>query len=269
MIPNLSNLSANNLESNLSTWYSSMSLFILSMRSNTATFAIETGTGCELEGKATVSPVDVICEVVDTASGGEKVFGFGGLLEKNDRGSVIPNPSSVTVLGHVEWSKAGCRFSVYWAIRCAVEAMRKLLPSLDSIFYVDTVRVTLTHKDLDDEEFVNSLRKEWNDIESAEQAMALMEPAFYRFAYYERLGFRFQDQNSEQRNEICKRNADRLFKMSVAARSSDAEAIEVWKALFEGEVVNSWDVWREASRDVSIVFEGDLMQIAGKKEHEI
>lgn len=102
---------------------------------------------------------------------------------------------------------------MYWAIRCAVEAMQKVLPSVTSIWYVDHVLLTMVHPRLDEDCFVDSLRQQWNDLESAEEAMTLMEPAFYRFGYYERLGFQFQDQTAEQRTKLAKRNANLLFEM--------------------------------------------------------
>lgn len=261
-LPNLSALNTHNLGSDVSGVLSTLNSLYSYLRYRSATFQVDSKTGCKLEATVMLRPSGLYtCITVDIASG-ERILGFGGNLEVDDGGYPILNPSSLSTMGGIEWQKAGCRHTVWWAIVCAVGAMNRMFPSVKSITYTDQARVGITDPSLHEDAFVNGIQEKWNTIKSSGDALKLMKPAFYRFEYYTRLGFEFVDQNASQRTEAMKKNADRLFQMCRAARTGDAEAKDAWANLFLGHDVNSWNVWQEAALNVVPVFRGDLVNIA-------
>ena len=235
-------------------------------------FHLNSETGCKLKGIAHVSPnPDGRTYSLQASVKGTSVHPNMG-FESN---SFVP--PTVYVQGNEVWRKEPCAYSMHWVIQAIVKAIQQEMPAIKSIMYTD---IATFNREGIHKMHPETLRKAWLNVSSEEEIRKLIAPHFYRFRYYERLGFEFASPwRLELENETM--TLIKMFKEAKAAKAErDAqivqeqskglsEAEQAWNNLFEGSVVGLswpmfWPLFMNHLVKVGNVFRGDLVEIANR-----
>ena len=234
-----------------------------------STANLNSGTGCSLTATAnleadTEGSYALRCLVTDQY--GRRVFSFKSKQRFQNR----PEGVTIYATGTEEWRGAPCAYSMYWAIKVAVEAVQKEMPNIESIIYSDVAVLLRAGKyTLNPSGITTRLRKLWKTAETLAHIKECLEPHLYRLSYYEKLGFEFDD--PAWRKTIDAIAVD-LFAMLEAAGKAKAarqngtrQSVEeiYWNSLFRGKDYAEWPLFTGIILErMDTEFRGDLVHIA-------
>ena len=157
---------------------------------------------------------------------------------------------------------------MYWAIKVAVAAVQKELPSIKKIMYSDAAVISLGGKRTVGVKFdTDRLRNAFKLVKDDRGIRGILTVLFYRFDYYERLGFEF---DADWRRKIGQMTEDlfQILERSEKAKAANKRGKLEWSKLFWGDDYHSWPLFKDRLHPYlkDKGFHGDLVEISAREK---